>query len=540
MKIVLLCLTLVAAVITPVSLSAGTEGELGDAITRGDLDTLNGVLASRPDDLDSEALQRLLGYAASIGNITAIEILLAAGVDINAPLDGGWTAVGIALLSDQQEVALAMLGLGADPAFANEESQTPLSVADALGHTAFAERAAQQTHATAMGAAHTPTKAPDHQPPGRLIGKKWIQVYSRPTRAEAVTIARGLLLHWPHTQIFQSRNGQFAVVVGTAIDPDELHLLEEFKTREDEEKRIPIDSYFVSGASYVEDVLFDRTPLPIIATADPVREPSGLRPKLRPDRTPTNSSIVSLEAQTSKCLRIKGYRAEIAQDDGWCLLVHTRFPVAIYSNCIEGYCLQFYLRATYEDVYDPNFRDFGFRLSRDRYAARFFVYRTAFVTSSVAAERVTDNPVSIDTNCKPRELSSANGAIYYREENAKSGFLSPYESMSKGSNYWGTQSFFRHVRSCNSNIPEFRVSFDRESSGRSRIVYARLTDSELNDMFSIVSKRRKALDERFREFYLARMRSCARGQSHQCGKKAVIDHYGSYWYGQIDGGIAFR
>ncbi|MGG7644236.1 ankyrin repeat domain-containing protein [Rhodovulum sp. YNF3179] len=123
---------------------AASEEDLADLIAQGDTEAFSTELTESSDQLEAQALQRLLGFAASRGDAEAIEALISSGAALNGDLDGGWTAVAIALVSGYEDLAVDLLALGADPAIPNDDGITALDVAMSLEAEEFLSAVDQQ------------------------------------------------------------------------------------------------------------------------------------------------------------------------------------------------------------------------------------------------------------------------------------------------------------------------------------------------------------------------------------------------------------
>ena len=75
--------------------------------------------------------------AARDGNIEAIKQHLAAGTDVNAKSEGGWTPLHGMAFTGQNEIAELLIANGADVNANNNDSKTPLDLVtlDLLGST---------------------------------------------------------------------------------------------------------------------------------------------------------------------------------------------------------------------------------------------------------------------------------------------------------------------------------------------------------------------------------------------------------------------
>jgi hypothetical protein len=78
-------------------------------------------------------------HAAEVGDVRALQTLLARQTDINARDSAGRTALMLATLHNQQEALLALLAVGADPNISDAQGITPLKAAMAGGHQAITE-----------------------------------------------------------------------------------------------------------------------------------------------------------------------------------------------------------------------------------------------------------------------------------------------------------------------------------------------------------------------------------------------------------------
>ncbi len=78
---------------------------------------------------------RALLYAAREGNIEAVKQHLAAGTDVNAKDDDGWTPLHGAAQGGHKEIAEILIANGADVNAKNEDGDTPLDWANQSGRT---------------------------------------------------------------------------------------------------------------------------------------------------------------------------------------------------------------------------------------------------------------------------------------------------------------------------------------------------------------------------------------------------------------------
>lgn len=78
-------------------------------------------------------------HAAEVGDVPALQTLLARQTDINARDSAGRTALMLATLHNQPKVVLALLTAGADPNISDAQGITPLNAAMAGGHQAITE-----------------------------------------------------------------------------------------------------------------------------------------------------------------------------------------------------------------------------------------------------------------------------------------------------------------------------------------------------------------------------------------------------------------
>lgn len=103
-----------------------------------------------------EALVR----AIAARNRAVVDLFLAARTDVNAPGEGGRTALLAAIITRDAELAARLLAAGADPRAADEDGLTPLMAAAAVGHlpTIVALRA----HGAALDATDAAGRSPLH------------------------------------------------------------------------------------------------------------------------------------------------------------------------------------------------------------------------------------------------------------------------------------------------------------------------------------------------------------------------------------------
>ena len=67
--------------------------------------------------------------AARTGNIEAVKQHIAAGADVNAKNDWGWTPLTYAAINDHEEIAELLIAKGADVNAKRDDGKTPLDVA---------------------------------------------------------------------------------------------------------------------------------------------------------------------------------------------------------------------------------------------------------------------------------------------------------------------------------------------------------------------------------------------------------------------------
>jgi Ankyrin repeats (many copies) len=78
-------------------------------------------------------------HAAEVGDVPALQTLLAEQSDINARDSAGCTALMLATLHGQQDAVVALLGFGADPNIADARGITPLKAARSGAREAIAQ-----------------------------------------------------------------------------------------------------------------------------------------------------------------------------------------------------------------------------------------------------------------------------------------------------------------------------------------------------------------------------------------------------------------
>jgi len=80
----------------------------------------------------------------------------------------------------------------------------------------------------------------------------WVVVGSRPTEHEAKSFARPYRSDFPHTKIFLSQNGWYAITIGAVEYPSNKSVIK----RAIASGTIPSDSFFLSGKTFLEEVRF--------------------------------------------------------------------------------------------------------------------------------------------------------------------------------------------------------------------------------------------------------------------------------------------
>lgn len=82
---------------------------------------------------------RMLHFAAELGDTKDIDVLVSSGADANAAGDLGNTPLHSAVRMGKVDAARRLLELGADPAIKNELDQDAIELADGRGHNNLAE-----------------------------------------------------------------------------------------------------------------------------------------------------------------------------------------------------------------------------------------------------------------------------------------------------------------------------------------------------------------------------------------------------------------
>jgi len=93
----------------------------------------------QPEPLRQFALEISIHDAALFGDIEVIKQHLAAGTDVNAKGDNGWTPLHNAALDDNKEVAELLIAEGADVNVKRDNGETPLDEAISLDRTEIAD-----------------------------------------------------------------------------------------------------------------------------------------------------------------------------------------------------------------------------------------------------------------------------------------------------------------------------------------------------------------------------------------------------------------
>lgn len=140
----------------------------------------------------------------------------------------------------------------------------------------------------------------EHQDPGQ----SWVQVYSRPSIAEAQLIAQQVKMEWPYTEIFLARNGWYAVAIGQVKSDQAEGYLNDWKVR----GRIPFDSLAVTGQHYRH-----RIPVSSYQGAGSVTAYTG--------RAPASGQTGGSAQRTSRpqaCRRISDFCIELAAAAAGC------------------------------------------------------------------------------------------------------------------------------------------------------------------------------------------------------------------------------
>jgi ankyrin repeat protein len=85
--------------------------------------------ATQPEPPTGKTPDISIHEAADEGNIEAVKKALAAGTDVNAKIEGGWTPLHIAAFVGRKEIAALLIAKGSDVNAKMEDGRTPLDVA---------------------------------------------------------------------------------------------------------------------------------------------------------------------------------------------------------------------------------------------------------------------------------------------------------------------------------------------------------------------------------------------------------------------------
>jgi ankyrin repeat protein len=199
-------------------------GALMAAIRGGDLETLERLLAERPDlasarIADNKGVLRTLLHIATdwpghFSNAPAVvRVLIQAGTDPNAPIEGSWhseTPLHWAASSDDVEVLDALLDTGADIEVQGGAigGGTPLDDAVAFGQWRAARRLVERGartrlwHAAALGLLDRLEEAFAGTPPptpGEVTEAFWQACHGGQRQTAEYLLGRGADLHWVAT-----------------------------------------------------------------------------------------------------------------------------------------------------------------------------------------------------------------------------------------------------------------------------------------------------------------------------------------------------
>ena len=103
-----------------------------------------------PEPPTAKAPDISIKTAAEEGNIDAVKQHLAAGTDVNAEDDEGWTALVYAIVKDREKIVELLIANGADVNAKMSKGWTPLDIAIEFEHSEIADILRKNGAKTAM------------------------------------------------------------------------------------------------------------------------------------------------------------------------------------------------------------------------------------------------------------------------------------------------------------------------------------------------------------------------------------------------------
>ena len=121
---------------------SGDRMKMHVAASKGDLDTIKGLIEAQGVECADGTGTTLLMVASREGKLEVVQFLIKNGADINVQTKAGWTALHYAAGWKMSECVDLLLKCGADKTLMNALEQTPEQVAHNRGHIEIAEKIA--------------------------------------------------------------------------------------------------------------------------------------------------------------------------------------------------------------------------------------------------------------------------------------------------------------------------------------------------------------------------------------------------------------